>query len=201
MIERPSSSATHRWISSTASRTRNSCRFLTDDKQPLTTLDMRDSETAIKSVVNCVREHPFTPQPPPEAGDTSFYGTAFFVSRHTLLTNNHVVKECKGPVRVRYPDKPWSSARVFGADDTNDLALLDTEMESPAVAGFHLQPRLGESVAAYGFPYAGVLSSSGNFTLGNVTSLTGMERRHSVCSDIYPHPARKQWRSSVGHVG
>jgi len=149
-------------------------QILTDSKQPLTTLDMRDSESAIKSVVDCVRDHPFTPQPSPESGETSFYGTAFFVGRHTLLTNNHVVKECRGPIRVRYPDKPWSSARVSGADDTNDLALLDTDMESLAMAGFHLQPRLGESVAAYGFPYAGVLSSSGNFTLGNVTSLTGM---------------------------
>ena len=149
-------------------------QILTDSKQPLTTLDMRDSESAIKSVVNCVREHPFSPQPPAEAGETAFYGTAFFVGRRTLLTNNHVVKECRGSIKVRYPDKPWSSARVSGADDTNDLALLDTDMESLAVAGFHLQPRLGESVAAYGFPYAGVLSSSGNFTLGNVTSLTGM---------------------------
>jgi S1-C subfamily serine protease len=150
-------------------------QIFTDSKQPLASLDMRDSESAIKSVVNCVREHPFTPQPVPEAGETSFYGTAFFVGRHVLLTNNHVVKECRGPIKVRYPDKPWSSARISGADDTNDLALLDTEMESLSVAGFHLQPRLGESVAAYGFPYASVLSSSGNFTLGNVTSLTGMK--------------------------
>jgi serine protease Do len=149
-------------------------QILTNSKQPLTTLDMRDSESAIKSVVNCVREHPFTPQPPPEAGETAFYGTAFFVSRRALLMNNHVVKECRGSIRVRYPDKQWFSARVSGADDTNDLALLDTDMDSLAVAGFHLQPRLGESVAAYGFPYAGVLSSSGNFTLGNLTSLTGM---------------------------
>src|SRR5262249_43719633 len=30
-------------------------------------------------------------------------------------------------------------------------------------------------VASYGFPYSGVLSSSGNFTLGHVTSLTGVK--------------------------
>ena len=29
-------------------------------------------------------------------------------------------------------------------------------------------------VATYGFPYSGILSSSGNFTLGNLTSMAGM---------------------------
>lgn len=47
-------------------------------------------------------------------------------------------------------------------------------MNNPSVVTFRFRPRLGESVASYGFPYAGLLSSSGNFTLGNVTSLSGM---------------------------
>jgi S1-C subfamily serine protease len=47
-------------------------------------------------------------------------------------------------------------------------------MSGQSVASFRLGPRLGEAVATYGFPYHGILSSSGNFTLGNVTSLTGM---------------------------
>jgi serine protease Do len=34
--------------------------------------------------------------------------------------------------------------------------------------------RLGEPVAAFGYPLTGVLSTSGNFTLGNVTALTGL---------------------------
>jgi serine protease Do len=34
--------------------------------------------------------------------------------------------------------------------------------------------RLGESVAAFGYPHADVLASSGNFTLGNVTALAGI---------------------------
>ena len=34
--------------------------------------------------------------------------------------------------------------------------------------------RLGESVAAFGYPYADILATSGNFTQGNVTALAGM---------------------------
>ncbi len=43
-----------------------------------------------------------------------------------------------------------------------------------AVASFRFGPRVGEAVATYGFPLSGLLSSSGNFTLGNVTSLAGL---------------------------
>jgi hypothetical protein len=47
-------------------------------------------------------------------------------------------------------------------------------MSGQSIASFRHGPRLGEAVATYGFPYHGILSSSGNFTLGNVTSMTGM---------------------------
>ena len=110
---------------------------------------------------------------PPEANITSS-GTAFFVAPNVLLTNYHVVRGCGGRVQARYPDGPSYPASVSGLDETNDLALLRTSMAYASLAAFHLQPRLGEGIAAYGFPFPGLLSSSGNFTLGNVTSLTGM---------------------------
>lgn len=101
-------------------------------------------------------------------------GTGFFVAPQYLLSNNHVVADCRGPIHARYPDKPWFFAKIAGQDKANDLALLYTETESISFASFRFGPRLGDSVAAYGFPYPGVLSASGNFTMGNVTSLSGM---------------------------
>lgn len=122
------------------------------------------------------------PQAPRPASDapatqttTTFTGTAFFVAPNLLLTNNHVVKECTGPIQVRYPDQPSYPAVISGLDATNDLALLHTELSGTSVASFDRRARLGDSVAIYGFPYAGLLSSSGNFTLGNVASLTGIQ--------------------------
>jgi len=54
------------------------------------------------------------------------------------------------------------------------MAVLQTDMIGLSIPSFYPNPRLGDAVATYGFPYSGVLSSSGNFTLGNVTSLSGI---------------------------
>lgn len=152
----------------------DSVTILDEDKRLLTAkpLDMKDSAAAIKATVNCVREHA-APVPTAEA-DTTISGTGFFVAPNLLLTNNHVIKDCKKDIQVRYPDRASHTAKIYGRDETNDLALLNTDMGNLAVASFHLRPRLGESAATLGFPYADILSSSGNFTLGNVTSLSGM---------------------------
>jgi S1-C subfamily serine protease len=142
-------------------------------------LSMKDSEAAIKAVVSCVREHPpqnssvpDTRTPPDET--TSSSGTAFFVAPNFLLTNNHVVRACRSEIQVRYPDRRPYTATISGRDEINDLALLQTDMANQSVATFRLRARLGEPVAAYGFPYFDLLSSSGNFTTGNVTSLSGL---------------------------
>jgi S1-C subfamily serine protease/uncharacterized protein YecT (DUF1311 family) len=120
---------------------------------------------------------PSAPSPPvaqPPEAETVFTGTGFFVAPNILVTNNHVVNECTKPIQVRYPERASFTTKLYGRDETNDLALLHTEMSSASVASFRIRPRLGERVAAYGFPYAGLLSSSGNFSLGNVTAESGM---------------------------
>jgi serine protease Do len=143
----------------------------------LAKLDMKDSDPAIKAVVNCVGDHlssPSAAQSQPKS-KTSSSGTAFFVAPNVLVTNNHVVKECGTNIQVRYPNRDWHTAAISGRDDKNDLALLRTDLEGIAVASFRTQPKLGEPIAAYGFPYAGLLSSSGNFTTGTLSALSGMD--------------------------
>src|SRR5262245_29866337 len=137
------------------------------------TVDMKDSAATIRAIVNCVREHPPSAAPPAQA-EATLSGTGFFVTPSRVVTNNHVVRQCTKPIQVRYPDRASYTATITGQDDTNDLALLHTEMPNLSVASFRFQPVLGEAVAAYGFPYAGVLSSSGNFTSVNITALSGM---------------------------
>jgi S1-C subfamily serine protease len=112
---------------------------------------------------------------PERHATTTLSGTAFFVATNLLLTNNHVVKGCTGPIQARYPDQPSHPAVIFGLDAANDLALLHTDLSGAAVASFNRHARLGDSVAIFGFPYAGLLSSGGNFTLGNVASLSGIQ--------------------------
>jgi len=64
--------------------------------------------------------------------------------------------------------------REIARDTTNDLALLSTSLRPLRVAAPRLGLRLGESVAAFGYPYVDILATSGNFTQGNVTALAGM---------------------------
>jgi serine protease Do len=160
----------------------NTLAILDDNRHLLTApLDMKDSEPAIKAAVNCVREHAQNPAPSPEvrvqppAPETTYSGTAFYISPNLLLTNNHVIKDCGRNLQVRYPERTSYTATISSQDDTNDLALIRTDMSSQSIASFRFRPRLGEAVATYGFPYSSLLSSSGNFTLGNVTSLSGIK--------------------------
>jgi S1-C subfamily serine protease len=59
-------------------------------------------------------------------------------------------------------------------DKANDLALLRSEAVPEKVARLRPSVRLGEPVAAFGFPLAGVLSLSGTFTQGGISALAGM---------------------------
>jgi serine protease Do len=145
-----------------------------DNGALLTTVDMKDSAAAIRAIVTCVREHPPGRAQSPEP-ETILSGTGFFVAQNRVVTNNHVVSGCTKAIQVRYPERASYTATISGQDATNDLVLLHTEMPHLSVASFRFQPLLGEAVATYGFPYSGILSSSGNFTWGNITALNGMK--------------------------
>ena len=157
----------------------HSVEFIDENKQLLTSVDMKDSAAAIRAIVNCVNEHPPgappSPSPEPETRISVISGTGFFVAPKRVVTNNHVVNGCTKDIQVRYPDGGSYKATLSGQDPNNDLALLQTDMDNFSIAAFRFWPRIGEQVASYGFPYSGVLSSSGNFTLGHVTSLTGVK--------------------------
>jgi len=146
-----------------------------DNGALLTTVDMKDSAAAIRAIVNCVNEHPPPKGPSAEAETTTISGTGFFVAPNRVVTNNHVVSGCTKDIQVRYPDGRPYTATISGQDRNNDLVLLQTDMDNLSTAAFEPEPRVGDQVATYGFPYSGVLSSSGNCTLGYVTSLSGIQ--------------------------
>ncbi len=109
------------------------------------------------------------PQPPSEAGGT---GTGFFVTRTRLLTNAHVVKGCAA-VTLKVGQEQ-ATGRVLARDERNDLALVESDKPNEAVAKLRGGVRLGEDVAAFGFPLNGLLATSGNFTRGGVTATAGL---------------------------
>jgi serine protease Do len=101
-------------------------------------------------------------------------GTGFFVSQEGhILTNAHVVEACS-TIEVKVDGGDIVQGRVLAHDKANDLALLKTSLKPAKTAAFRVGVRLGEGVAAFGYPLNTLLSSSGNFTLGNVTALSGL---------------------------
>lgn len=114
-----------------------------------------------------------SPSPPP-APATFSTGTGFFVdSNGAFVTAEHVVNGCTD-IAVRKADGTIFQARILGLDKTNDLALLRAATVSPKFASVRTGVRLGEGIEVFGFPHSDILASSGNFTIGNITALSGM---------------------------
>jgi len=117
---------------------------------------------------------PVAPPPPPQPKVMVSTGTGFFVTEDGhFVTNAHVVEGCSS-ILVKADDGAVTSATRVATDTTNDLALLKLDKKPPRVVALRVGGRLGEGVAAFGFPHSDILSTSGNFTLGNITAMNGM---------------------------
>jgi S1-C subfamily serine protease len=152
--------------------------------QALVNLRLTGSDAAILAIRECLERRPRPqivddrPPPRPDAAQpkkrATFFGTGFFVSKEgNVVTNNHVVNECS-TVRVALINEEFQTARVVATDARNDLALLKADIHVNAVPPIRSNVRMGESIAVYGFPLVGLLPSSGNFTIGYVTALEGL---------------------------
>lgn len=130
-------------------------------------------------------------------------GTGFFVNAlGWVVTNAHVVEGCTS---VSVPQMGTGDALVV--DKQNDLAAfkLASGIGNPHLPLRRSQPRLGEDIAAYGFPLNRILSDSIKVTTGNINSLVGMEndtRYLQVSTPLQPGnsggPILDQWGSVVG---
>jgi len=98
-------------------------------------------------------------------------GTGFFInSEGWLITNAHVVEGCS---RVQIVGR--GDAAEWKSDRLNDVAAVRSAGAAPTPLVLRQPPpRLGEDVAALGFPLATLLSSSIKITTGNINSLLGM---------------------------
>lgn len=98
-------------------------------------------------------------------------GTAFLInSEGWAVTNAHVVKDC-----TRVTATGGSATSDVKMDVRNDLAVLRISAVPAGVIRLrHAGARLGEDIAAFGYPLGSVLSSSVKVTTGNVNSLMGM---------------------------
>ena len=110
---------------------------------------------------------------PAAPGGITASGSGYIVTADGhLITNAHVVEGC-GSVTVSV-GTDRVQARIIARDAINDLVLLASDLKPKSVAVLRTGVRLGEGIAVFGFPLHGLLATSGNFTLGNVTAVAGI---------------------------
>lgn len=117
------------------------------------------------------------PQAPPnqQARQVST-GTGWIVAAERVMTNEHVINGCNRII-LRTPEGRWLAATPPArVDAALDLAVLAVPGISGPILPIRSGPavRRGESVIAYGFPLAGLLSSDPKLTRGEVNGLAGI---------------------------
>jgi tetratricopeptide (TPR) repeat protein len=134
-------------------------------------IDQRAHEIARQRLANLeTGSSPPSPVPsqPPAKPDQQTSGTGVLVSKDgNILTNAHVLRDC-GRVQVSRTGSASETAHLVAADETNDLALLKADIAISILPSFRRGVRVGENIFVYGFPLAGLLATSGNFTAGNI---------------------------------
>lgn len=165
------------------------------ENRVITRVSLAGSRAAINEALDCYRrrgianmpapsaEAPSGPRqsasaapnnPPPQEKKGTSSGTGFFVSSEGhILTNYHVVKGCR-TFRVNRVSDVAVTAQYVAGDERNDLALLKSALVPQALPALKGRVRVGENISVYGFPLAGLLSNTGNYTAGNVTATAGL---------------------------
>lgn len=118
---------------------------------------------------------------------TSATGTGFLVAPGALVTNAHVVENCRS-VSVNA-----SIAELLAVDMQSDLALLSVPEPTSGGAALKLRSgrglRLADDVLVAGYPLSDILASGLSVTTGGVSSLSGLngDRRHfQITAPVQP---------------
>jgi serine protease Do len=148
------------------------------NRRPLSSFSLEGSRQALTTVIACQKNYiaasngSESERKDQAKGESS--GTGFLISSTGhIITNYHVIESCSTIRAIPVGGQPYS-AYIVTKDKTNDLAILKTSLSPAVVPSLRKQPRLGESVYVFGFPLTGLLSTSGNFTSGSITALSGL---------------------------
>ena len=103
-------------------------------------------------------------------------GSGVVIGEHgEVLTNAHVVNAC-AQIHVRSAAGDSATAQLIARDEKNDLAVIRSTTPLPSVAAFRdgKSVRAGDAVVALGYPLSGLLATTANLTVGNVSALAGL---------------------------
>jgi S1-C subfamily serine protease len=145
------------------------------------------------------------PAATPSTQMVNITGTGFVISNAGhVVTNNHVIKDCVGEIHGNFVGENFAPLRIVSTDETNDLALLQTQgkfTRAAAIRGSGVHS--GDSVVAIGFPFHGLLTSDLTVTTGIVSSLSGVlndSRFMQISAPVQPGNSGGPLLDISGHV-
>src|SRR5216684_2883553 len=109
-----------------------------------------------------------------QAADTSGSGVAIGIQGE-ILTNSHVVENC-AKITVQLSSNNSQTSLLVARDQKNDLAVIRIDTAPASVTAFRdgTPIRAGDTVVALGYPLTGLLASSANLSVGNVSAVAGL---------------------------
>ena len=138
-----------------------------------------------------------------QAADTSGSGVAIGIQGE-ILTNSHVVENC-AKITVQLSSNNSQTALLVARDQKNDLAVIRIDTAPASVTAFRdgTPIRAGDTVVALGYPLAGLLASSANLSVGNVSALAGLGddyRYFQISAPVQPGNSGGPLLDASGHL-
>ena len=137
------------------------------------------------------------------AADAS--GSGVVIGEHgEVLTNAHVVNAC-AQIHVRSATGDLAPAQLVGRDEKNDLAVIRSATPLPPVAVFRegSPVRAGDPIVVLGYPLSGLLATTVNLTVGNVSALAGLgddSRYLQISAPVQPGNSGGPLLDASGHL-
>ena len=121
-----------------------------------------------------------------------------------VLTNAHVVDAC-AQINVRSSAGDLTTAQLIARDEKNDLAVIRSNTPLSSVATFRdgKPVRAGDTIVAMGYPLAGLLATTANLTVGNVSALAGLgddARYLQISAPVQPGNSGGPLLDESGHL-
>jgi S1-C subfamily serine protease len=109
-----------------------------------------------------------------QAADLTSGSGAVIGANGEVLTNAHVVENCT-KITVR-SSSAASAAFLIARDEKNDLAVVRSKLPLSSVVAFREggPVRAGDAVVALGYPLSGLVATTANLSVGNVSALAGL---------------------------
>lgn len=109
-------------------------------------------------------------------------GSGFYVSDHLILTNFHVIENCKSAIGVTNKFLAPQTAEVIAKDENLDIALIQTQKKASAISYIrsNMDLKLGDKVMISGYP-----EGKYEFSEAKITTLRDANGREYVSENQF----------------